>query len=161
MGMERVRSVLHRSSPSNRQITIQTELLLFGNDPDEHESAKRDYNTFVRVCGSDTPPRARLRRGTALLARVRTRLPGGIQESSFARVRLRQWVIKGAGSRSKGLTMAFKLLAMAQGRLRKQNGYSPLPLVQEGVQFVDGEQETIHEESAAKRLAMLGAIHNI
>lgn len=70
-------------------------------------------------------------------------------ESSFATVRLRQRVTKGAGSRTKGLTMAFKLLAMAQGRWRKLNGYKQLPLVQKGVKFVDGEEETVHEESAA------------
>jgi len=37
-------------------------------------------------------------------------------ESPFATVRLRQRVTKGAGSRQKGLLMAFKLLLMAQAR---------------------------------------------
>ena len=40
-------------------------------------------------------------------------------ESAFATVRLRQRVTKGAGSRAKGLTMAFKLLAMAEKRWRR------------------------------------------
>jgi transposase-like protein len=40
-------------------------------------------------------------------------------ESAFATVRMRQRVTKGAGSLAKGLTMAFKLLAMAQKRWRK------------------------------------------
>jgi putative transposase len=40
-------------------------------------------------------------------------------ESVFATVRMRQRVTKGAGSHAKGLTMAFKLLAMAQKRWRK------------------------------------------
>ena len=43
-------------------------------------------------------------------------------ESPFATVRLRQRVTKGAGSRTKGLLMAFKLLEMAQRRWRRLNG---------------------------------------
>ena len=70
-------------------------------------------------------------------------------ESSFATVRLRQRVTKGAGSRTKGLTMAFKLLDMAQRRWRKLNGYDQLPLVRAGVKFVDGIQQERDEESAA------------
>jgi len=45
-----------------------------------------------------------------------------IIESPFATVRLRQRVTKGAGSRTKALMMAFKLLAMAEERWRKVNG---------------------------------------
>ncbi len=59
-------------------------------------------------------------------------------ESPFATVRLRQRVTKGAGSRTKGLTMAFKLLAMAEQRWRRVNGAHLLPLVRAGVRFVDG-----------------------
>jgi putative transposase len=59
-------------------------------------------------------------------------------ESPFATVRLRQRVTKGAGSRTKGLTMAFKLLDMAEKRWRRLNGAHLLPLVRAGVQFVDG-----------------------
>jgi putative transposase len=61
-------------------------------------------------------------------------------ESPFATVRLRQRVTKGAGNRTKALTMAFKLLDMAQERWRKLNGHELLPLVRAGVQFVDGVQ---------------------
>ena len=43
-------------------------------------------------------------------------------ESPFATVRLRQRVTKGAGSRTKGLLMAYKLLAMAQARWRRLDG---------------------------------------
>ncbi len=43
-------------------------------------------------------------------------------ESPFAAVRLRQRVTKGAGSRQKGLLMAFKLLAMAEQHWRRING---------------------------------------
>jgi putative transposase len=42
-------------------------------------------------------------------------------ESPFATVRLRQRVTKGAGSRTKGLLMAYKLLHMAQARWRRQD----------------------------------------
>ena len=59
-------------------------------------------------------------------------------ESAFATVRLRQRVTKGAGNRTKGLMMAFKLLAMAQLRWRKLNGAHLLPLVRAGIEFKDG-----------------------
>jgi len=61
-------------------------------------------------------------------------------ESPFATVRLRQRVTKGAGNRTKALTMAFKLLSMAQDRWRKLDGAHLLPLVRAGVRFVDGVQ---------------------
>ena len=64
-----------------------------------------------------------------------------IIESPFATVRLRQRVTKGAGSRTKALLMAFKLLAMAEERWRKVNGSELLPLVRAGVRFIDGVQE--------------------
>ena len=70
-------------------------------------------------------------------------------ESAFATVRLRQRVTKGAGSRTKGIAMAFKLLDMAQRRWRKLNGYELLPLVRAGVKFVDGIQHERTEEDAA------------
>lgn len=61
-----------------------------------------------------------------------------VVESPFATVRLRQRVTKGAGSRTKGLVMAYKLLDMAQQRWRRINGPHLLPLVRDGVKFVDG-----------------------
>lgn len=70
-------------------------------------------------------------------------------ESAFATVRLRQRVTKGAGSRTKGIAMAFKLLDMAQARWRKLNGFELLPLVRAGVKFVDGIQQKRDEEDAA------------
>jgi putative transposase len=63
-----------------------------------------------------------------------------IIESPFATVRLRQRVTKGAGSRTKALMMAFKLLAMAEERWRKVNGSELLPLVRAAVRFADGVQ---------------------
>jgi hypothetical protein len=62
-------------------------------------------------------------------------------ESPFATVHLRQRVTKGAGSRTKGLLMAYKLLDMAQARWRRLDGAHLLPLVRAGIVFVDGEQQ--------------------
>ena len=59
-------------------------------------------------------------------------------ESSFATVRLRQRVTKGAGSRTKGLLMAYKLLDMTQVRWRRSDGAHLLPLVRANVSFTDG-----------------------
>jgi len=67
-------------------------------------------------------------------------------ESVFATVRLRQRVTKGAGSRTKGLLMAYKLVAMAQRRWRRLNGAHLLPLVRAGVVFVDGVIQTERED---------------
>jgi hypothetical protein len=55
-------------------------------------------------------------------------------------VRLRQRITKGAGSRQKGLLMAFQLLAMAERRWRRINAPGVVPLVRAGVPFVDGIQ---------------------
>ena len=62
-------------------------------------------------------------------------------ESPFAAVRLRQRVTKGAGSRTKGLLMAYKLLDMAQARWRRLDGAHLLPLVRAGIGFADGVQQ--------------------
>ena len=56
-------------------------------------------------------------------------------------MRLRQRVTKGAGSRTKGLLMAYKLLDMAQSRWRRLNGAHLLPLVRAGIGFMDGVQQ--------------------
>lgn len=74
-------------------------------------------------------------------------------ESSFATVRLRQRVTKGAGNRTKALTMAFQLLAMAEKRWRRLNGAHLLPLVRAGAAFADGlrieRTDDVAEEIAA------------
>ncbi len=59
-------------------------------------------------------------------------------ESPFATVRLRERATKGAGSRTKGLLMAFKLLDMAQKRWRRLDDAHLLPLVRAGAKFADG-----------------------
>jgi putative transposase len=55
-------------------------------------------------------------------------------------VRLRERATRGAGSRTKGLLMAFKLLEMVQLRWRHLDGAQLLPLVRAGVKFADGVQ---------------------
>ncbi len=60
-------------------------------------------------------------------------------ESAFATVRLRQRVTKGAGSRAKGLTMALKLLAMAEKRWRRIRSPQLVKPLLEGTKFRDGK----------------------
>src|SRR5205807_9771353 len=62
-------------------------------------------------------------------------------ESPFATVRGRERVTKGAGSRTKGLLMAYKLLDMAQARWRRLDGAQLLPLVRAGIVFVGVVQQ--------------------
>ena len=61
-------------------------------------------------------------------------------ESTFATVRLREGVTKGAGSRTAGLVMAFKLLLVAEGHWRRLDAPEIVPLVRAGVCFEDGVQ---------------------
>ena len=61
-------------------------------------------------------------------------------ESVFATVRLRQRITTGAGTRTKALTMAFKLIEMAETRWRKLDAAHLLPPVRAGMKFVDGVQ---------------------
>jgi transposase-like protein len=70
-------------------------------------------------------------------------------ESSFATIRLRTRVTKGAGSRSRALTMAFKLLDMAEKRWRRITAPGLAALVAEGVKFVDGVQQKTGRKEAA------------
>ena len=61
-------------------------------------------------------------------------------ESTFATVRLRTKVTKGAGTRHRGLVMAYKLLDAAQTRRRKVNSPELVALIRAGVEFKDGIQ---------------------
>jgi putative transposase len=63
-------------------------------------------------------------------------------ESSFATVKLRTRVTKGAGSTKAALAMAYKLLDAAQERWRRFNGHELVADVLAGVQFRDGERVT-------------------
>jgi putative transposase len=74
-------------------------------------------------------------------------------ESAFATVRLRERVTKGAGSRTKGLLMAFKLLDMAQQRWRRLDGAALLPLVHAGVKFIDGVQKQTRTTAKSTEVA--------
>jgi transposase-like protein len=59
-------------------------------------------------------------------------------ESTFATVKARTRVTKGAGSRNAGLAMAFKLTLAAQDRWRKVNAANLVALVRAGATFKDG-----------------------
>jgi putative transposase len=59
-------------------------------------------------------------------------------ESSFATVKLRTRVTKGAGSKTAALGMAFKLLTSAQERWRRFNGHELVADVLAGATFKDG-----------------------
>ena len=74
-------------------------------------------------------------------------------QSPFSTVRLQQRVTKVAGSRAKGLVMAYKLLVMAEERWCKLNAPQLLPLVQAKIKFVDGIQRRSNEEERGKEAA--------
>jgi transposase-like protein len=89
-------------------------------------------------------------------------------ESAFATVRLRERATRGAGSRTKGLLMAFKLLDMAQQRWRRLDGAHLLPLVHAGVNFVDGVQKMARMEMLLGQMITRGvkppdraSLHNL
>jgi putative transposase len=59
-------------------------------------------------------------------------------ESTFATVRLRTYKTKGCGSRTTTLTMVFKLAKSAERRWQKLHSSNLIPLVMEGIKFIDG-----------------------
>jgi len=74
-------------------------------------------------------------------------------ESTFATVRLRQRVTKGAGSRQAGLAMAFKLVQAAQDRWRKVNAPHLVALVRAGAKFIDGQLQERSDEGTEEGAA--------
>jgi transposase-like protein len=66
-------------------------------------------------------------------------------ESSFATVKLRTRVTKGAGSKAAALAMAYKLLDAAQDRWRRFNGHELVADVLAGATFKDGIRVTDDE----------------
>jgi putative transposase len=66
-------------------------------------------------------------------------------ESSFATVKLRTKVTKGAGSKKAALAMAYKLLDAAQQRWRRFNGHELVADVLNGAVFKDGIRVTEDE----------------
>ncbi len=69
-------------------------------------------------------------------------------ESTFATVRLRTKVTKGAGSRAAALAMVFKLVESAQARWRAVNAPHLVALVRAGARFERG-QLVEHPEAVA------------
>lgn len=67
-------------------------------------------------------------------------------ESTFATVRLRTRVTKGAGNRRAALAMAYKLVDAAQERWRRIDGHHLVALVRAGAIFIDGQ---LQERSTA------------
>jgi len=78
-------------------------------------------------------------------------------ESSFATVKLRTRVTKGAGSKKAGLAMAYKLLDAAQERWRRFNGHELVADVLAGAKFKDGikvtDDHTHNDETTDERVA--------
>ncbi len=71
-------------------------------------------------------------------------------ESVFATVRLRTAKTKNCGSRETTLTMAFKLMEVAQKKWFRLRGYKLLADVIEGIKFVNGvKQNRDHKQQAA------------
>lgn len=59
-------------------------------------------------------------------------------ESSFATVKLRTRVTKGAGSKTTAVTMAFKLLKECEKRWHRLRGYEELKNLREGLEYENG-----------------------
>ena len=78
-------------------------------------------------------------------------------ESTFATVKLRTRVTKGAGSRVAGLTMAFKLLQAAQRTWRRLDAHDLLPLVRVGIVFKDGLQVEQGEQRPERKAGKVAA----
>ena len=74
-------------------------------------------------------------------------------ESTFATVRLRTRVTKGAGSRAAGVAMAFKLLESAQTRWRAVNAPHLVALVRAGARFHNGKLIERPDESGGDQQA--------
>ncbi len=132
---------------------------------DTREHAREAIEQFVEEHAAKYPKAVECLRGDQELLLTHFDFPAehwkhlrtsNIIESPFATVRLRQRVTKGAGSRSKALLMAFKLLDMAQQRWRKLNGAELLPLVRAGVTFVDGVRQ--EREKGKKNTARKGRV---
>ncbi len=75
-------------------------------------------------------------------------------ESSFAGVRLRTRVTKGAGSRQAALVMAYKLLDALSERWRRVNGHELVAQVLDGATFKDGiKLEETSDDGEDERVA--------
>jgi transposase-like protein len=84
-------------------------------------------------------------------------------ESTFATVKLRTRVTKGAGSRAAGLTMAFKLLQAAQGTWRRLDAHDLLHLSERASYFKmvsKWNDQTSNQTRKAERSPPDHTIHN-
>jgi transposase-like protein len=70
-------------------------------------------------------------------------------ESTFATVKLRTNVTKGAGSPKAAATMAFKLMQEAERRWNRIRGYEEIKNVISGVEYRDGVVVTQHSHREA------------
>ena len=70
-------------------------------------------------------------------------------ESTFATVKLRTKVTKGAGSPKAASTMAFKLMKEAEKRWNRLRGYQDIALMLSGVEYKDGIVVTTEPHQAA------------
>lgn len=73
-------------------------------------------------------------------------------ESSFATVKLRTKVTKGAGSKETAAVMAFKLLSECQKRWRRLKGHEEIKNLSKGLEYKDGimiPREKHHEAAAS------------
>jgi putative transposase len=79
-------------------------------------------------------------------------------ESSFATIRLRTKVTKGAGSKKAALAMAYKLLDAAQARWRRFNGHELIADVLDGAVFKDGERVTNDDNDIDEKINEKAAV---
>lgn len=70
-------------------------------------------------------------------------------ESTFATVRLRTNITKGAGSAKAAETMAFKLLDDASRNWRRIRGYEEIENVLKGIEYKDGVMVSLHQNQEA------------
>jgi transposase-like protein len=70
-------------------------------------------------------------------------------ESTFATVRHRTKITKGPGSRSAGITMAYKLIEAAQSHWRAVDAHHLVALVRAGAKFDNGHLVARPDEVAA------------
>jgi transposase-like protein len=99
------------------------------------------------------PKRLQPRAKEALRQIMNAESRSAAEKSTFATVRLRQRVTKGAGSRTRGLVFAYKLLDMASQRWRRLDGAQLLPLVRAGVKFNDGIMQERQDQDVRKDAA--------
>lgn len=143
---------LHRSAKAAIHEIYQAET---------RADADAGINDFVRVYGDKYPKAAaKLTRNRDVLltfydypaahwVHLRTTNP---IESAFSTVRARTRVTKGAGTRRRGLAMAYKLLDAAEDRWRKVNSPELVIQVRAGIQFKNGirvERSTHQSRDAA------------